>query len=191
VRSTGVKDRVERAALELFAGRGVDAVSIADIATAAGVSQGALYRHYRGKEELAARLFAEAYRRTGAELAAIAARTDGFADRIGAMTRHFCALYDRDPPRFRFMLLAQHNLLPMAGDESAPAAAIEQAVSDAVAAKQVAPVDPASAAAAIMGIVLQTALFHVYGRISGPLSPRAPGLARAAIAAVTALTIPA
>jgi hypothetical protein len=38
-----------------------------------------------------------------------------------------------------------------------------------------------------MGIVLQTALFHLYGRLAGPLVPRAPALARAAIAAVRRL----
>jgi hypothetical protein len=38
-----------------------------------------------------------------------------------------------------------------------------------------------------MGIVLQTALFHLYGRLAGPLVPRAPALARAAIAAVQGL----
>jgi hypothetical protein len=35
--------------------------------------------------------------------------------------------------------------------------------------------------------VLQTALFHVYGRIGGSLQPRAPALSGAALAAVAAL----
>ena len=56
-RSTGVKDKVDEAAVGLFAARGVDGVSIAEIAAAAGVSQGALYRHYASKEELAWMLF--------------------------------------------------------------------------------------------------------------------------------------
>jgi AcrR family transcriptional regulator len=196
VRATGVKERVERAAIGLFAARGVDGVSIADIATAAGVSQGALYRHYRGKDELAARLFASAYRRTGAELAAIGAAERGFAARIDAMVAHFCTLYDRDAALFRFMLIAQHDLLPGIDTgidtgidpSGAPVGAIEATISDAVAAREIAPVDIAAAAAVIMGIVLQTALFHLYGRIAGPLTPRAPTLARAAIAAVIALT---
>jgi AcrR family transcriptional regulator len=188
VRATGVRERVERAAIELFARRGVDGVSIADIAATAGVSQGALYRHYRGKDELAARLFASAYRRAGAELAAIGAAEQGCAARIGAMVAHFCALYDRDAALFRFMLIAQHDLLPEIDDAgAAPVAAIESAIADAVAAREIAPVDVASAAAAIMGIVLQTALFHLYGRIAGPLVPRAPALTRAAMAAVMAL----
>ena len=187
MRATGVKDRAERAALELFAARGVDGVSIAEIAGAAGISQGALYRHHPSKEELAAHLFSEAYRRMGAELAALVQSARSFEQRIAAMIGHFCALYDRDAALFRFMLLAQHNLLPALGDDGAPVVAIEDAIADAVAAHEIAPIAPAAAAAAIMGIVLQTALFHVYGRIKGPLMPHASALARAAIAAVQAL----
>lgn len=187
MRAIAVKEKVERAAIELFARRGVDGVSIAEIAAAAGVSQGALYRHYRGKDDLAAHLFASAYRSAGDELAAVAAGRD-FAPRITAMVGHFCALYDSDPARFRFMLLAQHTLLPvLPRDGASPTAAIEAAVAKAVDAGEIGAVDPAAAAAAILGIVLQTALFHVYGRIAGPLAPRAPALARAALAAVKAL----
>jgi AcrR family transcriptional regulator len=188
VRATGVKERVGRAALDLFAARGIDGVSIADIATTAGVSQGALYRHYRSKDELAGQLFAVAYRRMGAELAAIAAAEQGFASCIGGMVAHFCALYDRDPALFRFMLITQHDFLPAIDDTDAvPVAAIEAVIADAIAAGEIAAVDIATAAAAIIGIVLQTALFHLYKRISGPLAPRAPALARAAISAVIAL----
>jgi AcrR family transcriptional regulator len=187
VRASRVKERVERAAVDLFAARAIDGVSIADIAATAGVSQGALYRHYRSKDELAARLFAAAYRRTGTELAAIGAAQRGFAECIGAMVAHFCALYDRDPALFRFMLIAQHDLLPEVDEAGAPVAAVETAVADAVAAGEIGAVDTAAGAAVIMGIVLQIAVFHLYGRIAGPLAPRAPALARAAIAAVVAL----
>ena len=192
MRTTGVKDKVDRAAVALFAARGIDGVSIAEIAAAAGVAQGALYRHYRSKEELAARLFADAYRRTGAELAAIGGAHVKFAERIAAMVAHFCRLYDRDPALFRFMLLSQHALLPAIDpvidqDGTAPVAAIEAAIADAIVTGEIAAGNVAQRAAAIMGIVLQTALFHLYGRLKGPLAPRAPALARAAIAAVTAL----
>jgi len=42
----------------------------------------------------------------------------------------------------------------------------------------------------IIGIVLQTAIFHIYGKLSGGLTERASALACAAIAAVTALAEP-
>jgi AcrR family transcriptional regulator len=189
-RSVGVKEKVERAALALFAASGVAGASIADIATAAGVSQGALYRHYPSKEALAAGLFEAGYRRTTAGLAALRASRTGFAERTLAMVAHFCALYDRDPALFRFMLMAQHDVLPGIDEaHPTPAWVIEATIADAVAAGELGPVDPAGAAAVVMGVVLQTATFHVYGRISGPLLPRAAALAAAAIAGVRALAL--
>ena len=188
MRSVGVRDRVDKAAVALFATKGVAGVSIGDIAAAAGVSQGALYRHYRGKDDLAATLFSTAYFRTGAELAEIRRRQHGFAAQIDAMVAHFCALYDNDPALFRFMLIAQHNLLPQVRPgQRTPVEEVADTIGDAVGTGEIAKVDAPAAAAVILGVILQTALFHLYGRLKGALSPRAPGLARAAVAAVEAL----
>jgi AcrR family transcriptional regulator len=188
LRSTRAKAKVERAALELFAAKGVDGVTVGEIATLAGVSQGALYRHYPGKEDLAWSLFSTAYLRTGAELAEIRGREPDFRARIAAMVAHFCALYDRDPALFRFMLIAQHNLLPgVRPGQRTPVDEVAETVGDAVRAGEIAPVNPLAAAAAILGVILQTAVFHIYGRLQDALSARAPSLARAAIAAVEAL----
>lgn len=188
MRSIGVRDKVEKAALDLFAERGVDGVSIAEIALSAGVAQGALYRHYPSKDELAWTLFSAAYLRTGAELDEIRTRQLDFRSGVAAMVGHFCRLYDSDPALFRFMLIAQHDLLPRIGPEQrTPVEAVTDAVADGIRAGEVEKVDPAAAAAIIMGIVLQTAVFHIYGRLRGPLSGWAPDLARAAIAAVQAL----
>jgi AcrR family transcriptional regulator len=188
-RSAGVKTKVERAAVNLFAANGFDGVSIADIAAAADVSQGALYRHYPSKEELGWALFSTAYLRTGEELDRI--RTGGaeFEAAVTAMIAHFCALYDEDPALFRFMLLTQHGFLPRIPSGSrTPVDAIADLVSDAVAKNRLKPIDPVLGAAVIMGVILQSATFHIYGRIGGSLGTRAPALARAAIAAVAALT---
>lgn len=188
MRSTGVKPKVERAALDLFAARGVDGVSIAEIAAAAAVSHGALYRHYPSKEELAWALFSTAYLRSGAELDAIRAREPKFPARIAAMVGHFCALYDNDPALFRFMLIAQHDLLPRIGaGQRTPVEAVADGIAQAVRSGELGAVDPQAAAAAVIGVVLQTAVFHIYGRLSGALATRAPALARAALAAVRAL----
>ena len=188
MRSTGARAKVERAAIDLFAARGVDGVTIGEVAARAGVSQGALYRHYPSKEDLAWNLFATAYLRTGAELGDIRRRERDFRTRIGAMVAHFCALYDRDPALFRFMLIAQHNLLPRIGpDQRTPVDEVAETVADAVRAGEVPSVNPLAGAAATLGVILQTAVFHIYGRLPGALSPRAASLTRAAVAAVEAL----
>jgi AcrR family transcriptional regulator len=188
-RSAGVKTKVERAAVDLFAAKGFDGVSIADIAAAAGVSQGALYRHYPSKEELAWALFSTAYLRTGEELDRIRTGGADFEAAVTAMIAHFCALYDEDPALFRFMLITQHGFLPRIPSGSrTPVDAVADLVGDAVAKNRLRPIDPPLGAAVIMGVILQSATFHIYGRLGGSLGARAPTLARAAIAAVAALT---
>lgn len=46
------KDRILQTALDLFAQKGFDAVSMRDIAGRLGITAGALYRHYTGKQDI-------------------------------------------------------------------------------------------------------------------------------------------
>src|ERR1700675_3836940 len=103
--------RIEAAALRLFVEQGVDATGIRDIAAAVGLSDGALYRHYRSKDELVWRLFREGFEGLAAELGRLAATERRGRRRVAAMVRGFCALYDGDSLLFRFLLLVQHGQL--------------------------------------------------------------------------------
>src|SRR5437763_2604310 len=65
-RATAKADRRQRyldAAAELFAARGYTGVSIEELGAAAGVSGPALYRHFRGKEDVLAELLISASER--------------------------------------------------------------------------------------------------------------------------------
>ena len=57
------KPRIERAALEAFVADGVDATTTKAIAARAGVSEGAIYRHWKSKDALAVGLFMDCHRR--------------------------------------------------------------------------------------------------------------------------------
>lgn len=46
------RERIVQIALELFAQRGYEAVSVSDIAGALGLTKGALYRHFESKEDI-------------------------------------------------------------------------------------------------------------------------------------------
>lgn len=54
----GTKEKIFDAAVGLFADKGYGRVSIRDIARAVGVTEGAIYRHYAGKEALLEAIFA-------------------------------------------------------------------------------------------------------------------------------------
>ncbi len=56
------KQAILRSALKLFAARGIDGVTIRDVAGEAGFTNPALYKHYKSKEAMAADLFEGCYR---------------------------------------------------------------------------------------------------------------------------------
>jgi AcrR family transcriptional regulator len=54
----GTKDKIFDAAIDLFAERGYDHVSVRDIARAVGLTEGAVYKHYSSKDEILESIFA-------------------------------------------------------------------------------------------------------------------------------------
>lgn len=186
-RPVAIKDQLDDAAIHLFAAKGVDATSIKDIAQAAGVSQGALYRHYKTKDEMADRLFVSRYLMLAEHLDILRTEAGSFPQALSAMVGAFCALFDDNEPLFRFLLLSQHrHLAAVPAGARTPVEVIADTLQDAMAAGDIPAVPPDLKAAAVMGIVLQTATFHVYGRLTGGLKPLAPSLTAACLAAARA-----
>jgi len=92
------------AALHCFACNGFDATRIRDIAEAASTSEGALYRHFASKEELARELHLQAMSVFSEELLAASV-----ADTAGASLRQMAArvltLYREQPAAFVYALV--------------------------------------------------------------------------------------
>jgi AcrR family transcriptional regulator len=70
------RQRILEVAQRLFAERGVDVVSMHQIAKAVGIGQGTLYRRYRHKGELCMDLMREHHERFAEEVAALFAETE-------------------------------------------------------------------------------------------------------------------
>jgi AcrR family transcriptional regulator len=183
------KARIERAALLLFGARGVDAVTTREIAAASHVSEGALYRHYPSKEALAQTMFFAIHKKLAAEMQRAAADAPRIEDKARAIVSAYCRIADEDWALFSYHLLTTHRFLPYA-DKPAdrrmqhdnPVAVVEAVVGDAMKAGDLPAGDASFKAAAALGVVLQTALHKVYGRIDGALSAREAELTRAVIA---------
>src|SRR3546814_17769414 len=104
-RGARTQEKIEQATLALFAAKGVDRTTIGDIARAAGIAEGTLYRHYQSKEELVWQLFSHNYLRLAAQLHALQAGRRGLPSKLAAMVGLFCSLLDRHPDQFTFPLL--------------------------------------------------------------------------------------
>jgi len=185
------KARIERAALSLFAARGVDAVTTREIAAASGVSEGAIYRHYPGKEALAETLFFTIHKRLAAEMRRAGTGAGDIEDQARAIVSAYCRIADADWALFRYHLMTTNRFLPRAddarrADPDNPVAAVEDIVAAAMAAGAVRPGDPVLKASMALGVVLQTALHKVYGRISAPLCDYVDALSDGVVAVLKA-----
>ena len=181
------KTRIERAAVALFAARGVDAVTIREIAAESGLSEGALYRHYPGKAALAEALFFGLQKSLAQTIRETAARPGAIDDRASAIVDAYCQAADDDWPLFSYHLLNAHRFLPGAAGRAQkavdnPVVETETLVQQAMDAGALPKGDARLKAAMALGVVLQTALHKYYGRISGDLSKCAPAMKKSVLA---------
>jgi AcrR family transcriptional regulator len=178
--SRDTKSRIEAAALQLFVEMGVAETSIRDIAAAVGFSDGALYRHYASKDELVWTLFRDSFESYARQLDGLASARSGFQGKVTAMVRGFCELFDKDSRLFRFLLLVQHGQLDRVTPEMAnPVETVRGVIAAGMARGEIPAGNPDLATAMVMGIILQTATFKVYGRIQESLGALAGTLAQA------------
>jgi AcrR family transcriptional regulator len=100
-----------KAALKLFVRKGIDGTTTKDIARAAGVAEGALYRHYRGKDEMAGELFSVNLRRFTADLDRGLSEAKGARRKLDAYVAAIFREYESDPDLFYYLLVAEHKEL--------------------------------------------------------------------------------
>ncbi len=173
----GKRERIKQEAIRLFAERGVEAVSVRDIAAACDMKAPNLYAHFASKEALAWDLFRDGYAEYGDILAAETAGTAPFRTRLDRLMRAICRLHDTDNDRFRFLVMTQHGYLAnVPRDERNPVEVICRAVASAMEAGEIPKREPELMALAVIGIIVQPATARLYGRLTGGLTERADEL---------------
>ncbi|MEG6585195.1 TetR/AcrR family transcriptional regulator [Dendrosporobacter sp. 1207_IL3150] len=104
----GKKGDLLKAALELFSEKGYDAVSVRDIAKAAGVSEAALYKHYKGKEDMALYIFSAIIEDYTNRLHGIDAMPLTSVDKLCRIAEVTYDLYEHNPAEIKLTLLSQY-----------------------------------------------------------------------------------
>jgi len=110
------KALILRAGLDLFARKGLAETSIRDIAAEAGLTNPALYKHFKSKEDLAVELFERIYRQHMAKLAAATEGHAGFAERFRAFLTVRLTAIDQSPDASIFAADNLVALWPLASD---------------------------------------------------------------------------
>jgi TetR/AcrR family transcriptional regulator, cholesterol catabolism regulator len=113
---TTKKEAILEAALVLFAEKGADATTTREIAERAGTSEGNLYRHFEGKDDLVRTLFRNSAKRFATVLEEVIG-DDGEPDaRLAALVRGVFTFGERHPAAFSFLLASHPTAMPRDGD---------------------------------------------------------------------------
>ena len=169
------KDRIDQAAIDLFVRQGVDATTTKQIAAAAGISEGAIYRHYKSKDELAVTLFMGVHRRLSTLVEEASRNAGDIRAKAAAIVAAYCEVADENWTLFTFHMLSIHRFLPHYQEDGRdPVTVVETVLKQAMVAVEIPPADPRVLAAMVIGVVLQTAQNTAYGRIDNTLTSHAP-----------------
>lgn len=184
------RERIFREALRLFARKGFDATSIRDIASAVGVADAALYRHFSSKDDIASDIFTFHYVKLARAVAKIGAEAIDFSVILHRLTNLLCELFDNEPDVFSFILVNQHDHLRFVKNEDNVVVEMSLIMERAASKKEIDVVDPQLAAALALGAAIQPAVFCLYGRLPGPMRRYQDTIERSIAAALGAKRSP-
>lgn len=162
LRQEGKKGDLLKAGLELFAAHGYDAVSVRDIAKAAGVSEAALYKHFAGKHDMALYIFGVIIADYSGRLAAIAAGPGGAVDKLCRVVADTYDLYAEHPAGIRFALLSQYYFWDEIAEDKKPHFIIRGIIEEGQAAGEIPDQDVYFLITVFSGLMLQPLAQYPY-----------------------------
>ena len=166
------RDRIEQAAIKLFAKHGVSDTSMRDIAGAADVSLGAMYNHYPSKEALAWELFSRSWAMIGKELRSCArASRSSLNAQLRSMTAYVFNLHKEDPDLVTFVYFSRHeHLRRVRSSLPNPYMMMRMVIADAMARDEIPHQNIEVATAMVSGILIQIIDSKALGRIRQDLA---------------------
>lgn len=168
------RELIKAEAMRLFVERGIDAVSVRDIAGSCAMKPSNLYAHFAARDALIAELFHEGYAAYGEIMVETLASEGPFRRRLDRLIREICRLHDTDTTRFRFLLLSQHGVLhKVERTDRNPVEVLCNAIAAAMADGDIPRREPELMALALIGLIVQPATGLLYGRLDGGLRERA------------------
>jgi AcrR family transcriptional regulator len=176
-RGAVTKESILSAALKLFAVRGIETVTIRDIADAAGVAEATVYRHYSGRDELVGELMNSQVGRFVLEMDELQARHAHSRDKMRAVIRKFYETYDREPDLLGFLLLTQHRLLHPPPNMPRPTNVIMWIIEQGQSRGEIRPGPLKVLAAMALGAIIEVPVARIYGSVRETLAPHADEVA--------------
>jgi AcrR family transcriptional regulator len=180
-RNSNTQQRLIRAAVRLGAAGGPAAITIGAIAHEAGVTDAAVYRHFRSKDELLSRAYAAIIDEMVADKQHLVTSDAPLAGRLREWVRLTYAYFDRSPEGYMFAALTPH-VAPQADHVATKGhdELFHELFERARAAGQFRPISPALARSLFAGMVLNVPRTISEGKLPGPAGQYVEEVAAAA-----------
>lgn len=161
------------AAIELFAERGYQATTTRDIVTRLGMSTGAMYAHFRSKEEMLFEVCLTGHRRVTAVLAEAAEAADDPADQLAGMVRVFTVCHARfhviaKIVQYELYAMSEGHLAQVLDVRRRTSALMEDVLRRGVAAGEFTVPDVAGVGRALLSLCIDVARWYQPGHSSTP-----------------------
>lgn len=173
--------RFERAALSLFTTNSIDATTTKQIAAAAGLSEGLLYRYSPSKKALAESMFFVIHARLAGMVREAGKTGNTIDEKTAAIVNAYIQCAEDDWTLFSYHLQNTHRFLHEDASLDNPVAATEEIIYEAMETGEIPKGDVTLISAMALGIILQPALHKVFGRITDKLNTYAPEITRSII----------
>jgi len=165
------RNEIIAATISLVAKKGVSGSSVRLIAEEAGVTEGALYRHFASKEDLCHQAYCQIVAEMAAEKERILQSSVAFALKIREWVRVTYEYFDRFPDAFTFVILTHHDFPDSLSEiTTRQGQVLTQMIRAAVAAEELAPVIPEHAVSHFTGVMLNIPRLIGEGFLERPAS---------------------
>lgn len=163
LKSTNKRADIVKSALELFAEKGYDGTTINDIAKAAGITPGAIYRHFKSKEELGKAIFDTLIGNYSRELTELVESQVGLQERIRNTVLITYRYYEKYPAAVCFALKSQHNFWDSLGAGIIhPHLIFNRIITEGLQSGQIASGTPVTLGGMLTGAMMEPLTFHFY-----------------------------
>lgn len=159
-----------RAAIKLFVEHGIEATTTKQIADAADVAEGTIYRHFKSKEDLASSVFLTHMEAFTQELDKAASPVPNTKDKLRALINCYFSFFEAEPDLFKYLLFAEHRELkkyPVIMRH--PFNVIQDILNDGIANGFIPQQNVTFSCAYIIGMVIRVSIFRHYGSIEESL----------------------
>lgn len=159
------KAKIERAALRLFAERGIDCTATREITERAGLAEGTLFRHFRTKDHLAITLF-QTYAGQLADRLDRATEGKPPKEALRAVVEEFFRFAEEEPLAYEYVTHRHPPLRDLPRGLRLPKDVVVAVV------RRIEGIDPVFGAALVIGMVTRVLFFQRQGLLKGSLADR-------------------